>query len=92
MIKSFKSRKLKKLFQQDDSRGLPRNHAKKLRNILDVLDACAGPSGVDLPGARLHRLQGKLRGHYAVEVTGNWRVTFRFEGDHVVDVDFVDYY
>ena len=47
---------------------------------------------MDLPGFRLHSLKGRLGGHYAVSVSGNWRVTFRFEGGHVVDVNFLDYH
>lgn len=47
---------------------------------------------MDLPGLRLHSLAGELKGHYAVSVSGNWRVTFRFDGGHVADVDYVDYH
>ncbi len=47
---------------------------------------------MDLPGLRLHMLVGELRGRYAVSVSGNWRVTFRFEGSHAVDVDYVDHH
>ena len=47
---------------------------------------------MDLPGFRLHRLKGDLKGHYAVSVSGNWRVTFRFEGGHALDVDYLDYH
>jgi len=49
-------------------------------------------AGMDLPGFRLHPLKGALRGQYAVSVSGNWRVTFRFEDGHAVDVDYVDYH
>ena len=47
---------------------------------------------MDLPGFRLHPLTGDLKGHYAVSVSGNWRVTFRFDEGHVVDVDYTDYH
>ncbi|HDO34344.1 MAG TPA: hypothetical protein ENH08_04405 [Chromatiales bacterium] len=46
----------------------------------------------DLPGFRLHPLKGELKGHYAVSVSGNWRVTFRFEQGRAVDVDYADYH
>jgi len=45
-----------------------------------------------MPGLRLHALKGKLKGHHAVSVSGNWRVTFRFEGPDSVDVDYLDYH
>ncbi len=68
---------------------------RKLRDILAVLDwsHSAEDSAEDmaLPGFRLHALNGDLKGHFAVSVSGNWRVTFRLEGGHAVDVDYVDY-
>ncbi len=47
---------------------------------------------MNLPGFRFHALKGDLKGHHAVSVSGNWRVTFRFEGEHAVDVDYTDYH
>ena len=47
---------------------------------------------MNLPGFRLHMLKGRLKGHYAVSVSGNWRVTFRFEDGSAVDVDYLDYH
>ena len=47
---------------------------------------------MNLPGFRLHQLSGQLRGYYAVSVSGNWRVIFRFENGHAVDVDYLDYH
>ena len=64
----------------------------RLRDILAALDRSRGPDGMNLPGFRLHALKGPLKGHYAVSVSGNWRVTFRFEDGAAVDVDYVDYH
>jgi proteic killer suppression protein len=50
------------------------------------------PDDMDLPGFRLHPLKGDLKGHLAVSVSGNWRVTFRFEGGDAYDVDYLDYH
>ena len=47
---------------------------------------------MNLPGLRLHELKGGMQGHYAVSVSGDWRVTFRFEDGGAVDVDYVDYH
>jgi len=68
------------------------NHVRKLRDILAVLDRSRGAEDMNLPGFRLHALKGDLKGHLAVPVSGNWRVTFRFEGGHAVDVDYADYH
>jgi proteic killer suppression protein len=67
-------------------------HVRKLMRILAVLDRSTGPEGMRLPGFQLHQLGGTLRGHYAVSVSGNWRVTFRFENGHATDVDYTDYH
>lgn len=50
------------------------------------------PEDMALPAFKLHALRGDRKGHWAVAVSGNWRVTFRFEGGHAVDVDYVDYH
>ena len=67
-------------------------HVPKLRRILAVLDQSRKPVDMDLPGFRLHALSGQLKGHYAVSVSANWRVTFRFEEGHAADVDYTDYH
>ena len=60
--------------------------------ILTRLDAAREPRDMDLPGLRLHRLKGRLRGFWAVEVSGNWRVIYRFEKQDRTDVDYMDYH
>jgi proteic killer suppression protein len=72
--------------------GIRADHAERLRLILAQLNAAGGPRDMALPGLRLHPLRGRLRGWFAVNVSGNWRVVFRFEGVHAVDVDYLDYH
>ena len=57
-----------------------------------MLDRSRKPDDMDLPGFRLHPLKGELKGHWAVTVSGNWRVTFRFEGGDAYEVDYLDYH
>ena len=92
MIASFKHRGLKALYEGRSSRRVAPEHVGKLLDILAVLDHSRTARDVDLPGLRLHPLKGTLRGHYAVSVSGSWRVTFRFEDGDVVDVNYVDYH
>lgn len=92
MIASFKHRGLKSLYGGRTARRVAPEHVQKLLDILAVLDRSCGPDDMDLPGFRLHPLKGDLKGHYSVSVSGNWRVTFRFEDGHAVDVDYVDYH
>jgi toxin HigB-1 len=92
MIKSFRHRGLQALYDGKTARRVAPQHAGKLRDILAVLDRSRTPRDMDLPGFRLHPLTGNRHGHYAVSVSGNWRVTFRFENGHAVDVNYEDYH
>ncbi|MFI5021141.1 MAG: type II toxin-antitoxin system RelE/ParE family toxin [Alphaproteobacteria bacterium] len=92
MIRSFKHRGLQALYDGRTARRVAPQHVEKLRDILAQLDQSRGPDDMNLPGYRLHPLKGTLKGHWAVSVSGNWRVAFRFEGGHAVDVDYLDYH
>ena len=92
MIRSFRHRALRNLYNGRGGSRLPPEQVEKLTDILATLDYSRAPNNMDLPGYRLHRLRGRLSGHYAVSVSGNWRVTFRFEDGDVFDVDYVDYH
>ena len=70
----------------------PPNTSIPCANILARLNASAAPDDMDVPGFRLHRLKGDLAGFWAVTVRANWRIVFRFEEGHAVDVDYLDYH
>jgi toxin HigB-1 len=91
MIRSIRHKGLKRLYEDDDRRGVMTEHAVRLRDILARLDAAATVSDMDLPGFRLHPLKGELKGLWAVTVRANWRVIFRFAEGEALDVDYVDY-
>lgn len=92
MIRSIRHKALRRLFEDDDARGVDPEHVKKLRNILARLDAMRVVSDMDLPGLRLHPLHGDLEGYWAVTVRANWRVIFKFADGEASDVDYVDYH
>ena len=92
MIASFRHRGLEALYDGRTARRVASEHVRKLTDILPALDRCRDPEGMNLPGFRLHELKGRQKGRYAVSVSGNWRVTFRFEDASAVDVDYVDYH
>lgn len=92
MIRSFRHKNLRRLYEDDDKRGLHAEHVVKLKDILALLDAAGSPSDLDLPGLRLHPLKGDMKGFHAVTVRANWRVIFRFEGGDACDVDYLDYH
>lgn len=92
MIISFRHKGLELLFTTGSTRGVQAAHAKKLRNILALLDVATGPDDMSLPSFKLHPLKGALAGHWSVWVNGNWRVTFRFVGADTELVDYQDYH
>lgn len=92
MIRSFDSRKLKRLYEHDDESGIGAEMRVKIRRILSALDAAQVPNDMALPGFHLHPLKGDRRGQWAVTVRANWRVVFWFEGSAVHDVDLIDYH
>jgi proteic killer suppression protein len=92
MIRSFRHRGLKRLYEDDDPRFVVAEHVTKLRNILARLDAASSIEDMNLPGFNLHALKGKLKGCMAVMVRANWRVIFRFVEGHAFEVDYLDYH
>ncbi len=62
------------------------------RLILARLDASQSPQDMDLPGLDLHPLKGAYKGYWAVSVSGNWRVIFRFDDNSAIDIDSLDYH
>ena len=92
MIQAIRHKGLKRLHEEDSTRGINAEHAVKLRDILARLDAAMSVEDMDLPGFSLHPLKGTLKGFWAVTVRANWRVIFRFVGHNAMDVDLVDYH
>lgn len=92
MIRSIRHKGLRRLYEDDDTRGVHAEHVEKLENILGRLNAAHAVSDMDLPGYRLHALFGDLKGYWAVTVRANWRVIFRFADGDATDVDYVDYH
>lgn len=92
MIDSFKHKGLKRLFQHGETQGINPELIEKLENILFVLNRARRPEDMNLPGFRLHRLKGDLKGFWSVTVRANWRIIFRFEAGNAYDVDLIDYH
>jgi toxin HigB-1 len=92
MIRGFRHRGLRLLHERGDSSRIHAAHRNKIARILGYLNIGRMPRDMDFPGLRLHPLTGNLSGLWSVSVSGNWRIIFRFEDTHVVDVDLVDYH
>jgi len=69
-----------------------RSNPDRIRRILLALDAAKSPDHMNVPGFRFHPLKGHDRGRYAVDASGNWRVTFAWDGEDAIDIDLEDYH
>ncbi len=92
MIRSWKHKGLKRLYEHDDRSGIRTDLLGKIERILSVLDTAKDARALDLPGYRLHPLHGDMSGLWAVTVKANWRIVFRFESGHAHDVALIDYH
>lgn len=92
MIRSFRSKALKRLAEQGDASKLSVPNVRRVETILARLDGAMVPEDLNLPGYRFHGLKGKDKGRYAVDASGNWRITFGWDGRHAIDIDLEDYH
>lgn len=92
MIKSFRRAGIEKFFKTGSKAGIIPAHAERLANRLQLLDYAKSADDMDMPGWALHKLTSDLKGHWAVKVSGNWRLTFAFEKEDAVLVDYHDYH
>jgi toxin HigB-1 len=92
MIKTFKHKGLREFFENGSKAGINASHASKLRLMLSLLDKAKDEADMNVGGWGLHPLSGDLKNHWSVSVSGNWRMTFRFEGEDAVLVNYQDYH
>ena len=92
MIRSFRHKGLQRLFEKGMKSGIQTQHEHRLRLMLSRLDDSTKASDMDAPGWKLHPLKGRLKGHWALWIDGNWRLTFTFDGKDAILVDYLDYH
>ena len=92
MIKSFRHKSPERFFRKNDPRGIQAQHGSRVGRILGLLDEASSPEQLNIPGMFLHPLKGDRKGEWAMTVSGNWRVTFRFDGEDVIVVNLEDYH
>ncbi|WP_090139279.1 type II toxin-antitoxin system RelE/ParE family toxin [Limnohabitans sp. DM1] len=92
MIKSFRHKGLRSLFESGKGAGVLASHVKRLRMQLAALDTAQVIDDMDIPGFRLHSLKGEMRGRWSITVNGNWRLTFEFEDGNAYILDYEDYH
>lgn len=92
MIKTFRHKGLRQLFETGSSRAISADLTRRLTRQLDFLNRAISPTDMNLPGYRLHELKGVRKGTWSVTVSGNWRLTFSFQDRDAFDVDLEDYH
>lgn len=92
MISSFNQKGLEGFFARGSCRAIPAQYAASIERMLDRLDSAVTPEDMDLPGFKFHELKGNRKGVYSVTASGNWRITFKFDGDSAIEVDLEDYH
>lgn len=92
MIKSFKHKGLEKFYKTGNTKGIQAIHAKKLKQLLSMLEAMTTTDDLKLPSLRFHQLQGDKQNLYSITVQANWRLTFEFENENVYILDYTDYH
>ncbi len=92
MILSFRHKGLRQLFETGRSKQIPPDFSARLLRQMDALEHADDPSQLNFPGYDLHELKGERAGTWALKVNKNWRLTFKFQGEDVVDLDLEDYH
>jgi toxin HigB-1 len=92
MIRSFRSKALRRFAEAGDASKLSVANVRRVETILARLEGALAPEDLNLPGYRFHGLKGRDKGRYAVDASGNWRITFAWDGRNAVDVDLEDYH
>lgn len=92
MILSYRHKGLKKFAESGSKAGIQPKDAERLRRLLTALDVASQAGDMNAPGNNLHSLKGDMEGHWSVTVSGNWRLTFAFEGENAILVDYQDYH
>ena len=92
MIKSFKHKVLEKFYKTGNTKGIQAIHARKLKQLLSMLEAMTTTDDLKLPSLRFHQLQGDKQNLYSITVQANWRLTFEFDNENVYILDYTDYH
>ena len=92
MIQSIRHKGLRLYYEEGNGAKLPKEQLVKINRILTALDAVSSEDDIKALGSGIHQLKGNYLGFWALTVTANYRIIFRFEVPDVVDVDYLDYH
>lgn len=92
-IRTITHRGLKRLVENNEDRELRRDLVARIRRVITALVLAPDAPGIlGPPGWRIHRLAGDRAGTWSISVSGNWRITFKADGDEITELDLEDYH
>jgi toxin HigB-1 len=92
MIKSFRDKALKALWEKNDRSKLDKRMVRRIQEHLDALQVAVRPSDMDVDGWDYHPLSRERLGVYTVHVNGPWCITFEWEGGDAIRVNLEQYH
>lgn len=92
MIESIRHKGIRLFWEKNDASKLTAGSIGKIRLILTLLHNAKKIEDMDFPGSGLHPLKGEYAGFWAVKISGNYRVIFRFKNENVYDIEYLDYH
>jgi toxin HigB-1 len=92
VIRSYRNKAVRRFVEEGDASKLSVPNILRLERILTRMDTAQSPEEMNVPGLRFHGLKGRDKGRYAVDASGNWRITFGWDGKDAVEVDLEDYH
>ncbi|WP_448218263.1 type II toxin-antitoxin system RelE/ParE family toxin [Endozoicomonas sp. 2B-B] len=91
-IQTFLHKGLEDYFYDGTTKGITPKHKNRIARLLDILDQAKKPHDMRIPGFNFHKLEPKTAGRYSVHVNGPWCITFEFEGQDAIRVDYEQYH
>ncbi|MEG3979172.1 type II toxin-antitoxin system RelE/ParE family toxin [Microcoleus sp. herbarium8] len=92
IIQTFKNKALERLLREGNAKGIPKELEKRTRARLEVIDTAILIDDIRIPGYDLHELKGDRQGTWSIKVSGNWRITFKFQDNNAYDIALEDYH
>ncbi len=93
MIKSFKCKETKKLFQRKESHKLPIDIQRLAMRKLWIIDAAESINDLRIPPSNhLEKLKGDRKGQYSIRINDRWRICFKWRGNNSYKVEIIDYH
>ena len=92
MIVSISHKGLRMYYEKGIGNKLPSEQLKKIALIFDALDAIVTENDIVCLGFGIHKLKGEYDGYWALTITGNYRIIFRYYEVDIYDIDYIDYH